>query len=266
MKKFKQNFWIISLVVIFSWVAIHAFTESNVNRSETGKKSSIVFLVTEDTNNYEAHKTIPAFAELIEKEHGYKTTVLLGTGGHGDYKYSGIDALSNADLLVVFARRIALPHSQMKAIKDYVSTGKPVIGIRTAHHAFAVNNKIEEGHEDWPAFTSEILGCENKGYGPVEAGYNVSIKPGAEKHPILKNLQLSKWHSNGSIYHVSLLDKNATVLLQGDLEGKTEPVAWTRTTGKNKVFYTSLGYPDDFNTAQFRTLLINGIGWALKVE
>lgn len=264
MKIFKQNFWFILLVVFFSWVSISAFTKTGVNRAEVGKKSSIVFLVTEDTNNYEAHKTIPIFAELIEKEHGYKTTVLLGTGGHGDYKYPGTDALSDADLLVVFARRIALPHNQMKAIKDYVNKGKPVVGIRTAHHAFAVSNKIEEGHEHWPEFTSDILGCENKGYGPVDAGYNVSIIPGAENHPILKNIQLSKWHSNGSIYHVSLLDKNATVLLQGEIEGKTEPVAWTRIAGKNKVFYTSLGYPDDFKTVQFRTLLINGIGWALK--
>ena len=266
MKAFKKKFWFVPLIALLSWAAINAFVEANVTSAEIKKKPSIVFLVTEDTNNYEAHKTIPKFAELLEREHGYKTTVLLGTGGHGDYRYPSMDALSNADLLVVFARRIALPHNQMKAIRDYVSTGKPVIGIRTAHHAFAVMDKIKDGYEDWPSFTADILGCENKGYGPVEAGYNVSFIPGAESHPVLKDIQVNKWHSKGSIYHVALLDKSADVLLQGEIEGKTEPVAWTRIAGKNKVFYTSLGYPDDFNTAQFKTLLINGIRWVLQVE
>jgi type 1 glutamine amidotransferase len=29
------------------------------------------------------------------------------------------------------------------------------------------------------------------------------------------------------------------------------------------VFFTSLGHPDDFKNAEFRRLLVNGIGWAL---
>ena len=267
MKAFQHKFWFIPVLAFLAWITINAFTEANVSNVEINKKPSIVFLITKDTNNYEAHKTVPIFAAMLEKEHGYKTTVLLGTGSHGDYQYSNMDALADADLLIVFARRIALPHSQMKAIKDHVSKGKPIIGIRTAHHAFDLNDyKKENGHEDWPAFTADILGCENKGYGPVETGYNVSVIPEAANHPILKNIQVNKWHSKGSIYHIALLDKSATVLLQAEHDGKTEPAAWTRMAGKNKVFYTSLGYPDDFDTPQFRTLLINGIRWVMQVE
>ena len=130
---FKINLTFITLLII-SCVAISAFSIEKSPR----KKKSIVFLITKDTNNYEAHKTVPKFAELLEKEHGYKTTVLLGTGRHGDYSYPSIDAVNDADLLIIFARRIALPTNQMNAIRNYVSSGKPVIGIRTAHHAFAV--------------------------------------------------------------------------------------------------------------------------------
>ena len=255
---FKINLTFITLLII-SCVAISAFSIEKSPR----KKKSIVFLITKDTNNYEAHKTVPKFAELLEKEHGYKTTVLLGTGRHGDYSYPSIDAVNDADLLIIFARRIALPTNQMNAIRNYVSSGKPVIGIRTAHHAFAVMEAKKEGHEDWPAFTADILGCENKGYGPHDAGYDVTVVPEAANHPILKNIGISNWHSKGGIYHVELLDNNATVLLKGEVNGKTEPIAWTRNTGKNKVFYISMGYPDDFATTQFRTLLINGIKWAL---
>lgn len=259
MKIVKRIFWIVPVAALMIWVVFSAFSEA--------RKPSIVFLITEDTNNYKATTTIPKFAELLEKEHGYETTVLLGSGGHGDYKYPSVDAVTNADVLVVFARRIALPHNQMKAIKDFISKGKPVIGIRTAHHAFQVlNEKIAEGHEDWPAFAADVLGCENKGYGSDSAGYDVSVSPDAVSNPILKNLPVNNWHSNGSIYHVNLLDKNATVLLHGEVEGKTEPVAWTRTTGKSKVFYTSLGYNTDFDKAQFRTLLVNGINWVLQTD
>ncbi|MCP5519905.1 MAG: ThuA domain-containing protein, partial [Verrucomicrobiales bacterium] len=44
-----------------------------------------------------------------------------------------------------------------------------------------------------------------------------------------------------------------------------EPVAWTRLYGPKqaRVFYTSLGHPDDFKEAGFRRLLLNGVLWAM---
>jgi type 1 glutamine amidotransferase len=231
------------------------------------KKAHIVFLITKDTNNYEADKTVPRFAETLEKEHGYEVTVLLGTGDHGSYRYPSLDALSQADLLVVFARRIALPHEQMNAIKTYLSKGKPLIGIRTANHAFAVQGKIADvadGFEDWPDFVADFLGCQNRGYGPDALGYDVTLVPEAASHPIVKDLQIKQWHSKGGIYKVApLLDKGATVLLMGKVNDLVEPIAWTRNAGKSKVFYLSMGYPDDFQTQQFITLLTGGIKWAL---
>ena len=231
------------------------------------KKPRIVFLITKDTNNYEADKTVPRFAETLEKKHGYEVTVLLGTGDHGSYRYHSMDALSQADLLVVFARRIALPHEQMNAIKTYLSKGKPLIGIRTANHAFAVQGKIADvadGFEDWPDFVADFFGCQNRGYGPHELGYDVTLVPEAASHPIVKDLQIKQWHSKGGIYKVApLLDKEATVLLMGKANDSIEPIAWTRNAGKNRVFYISMGYPDDFQTQQFITLLTSGIKWAL---
>jgi type 1 glutamine amidotransferase len=267
----KQNTLIITIIVLFAFITNNASARAKELiqqvKQKAGyieKKPSIVFLVTKDSNNYEAHNTIPLFAEMLRKEHGYEVTVLLGTGDHGSYRYPSMDALSKADLLVVFARRIALPHDQMNAIKSYLGKGKPLIGIRTANHAFTVNGKVEEGFEDWPAFVADILGCQNRGYGPQELGSEVSIASEAANHPILKNIQMKQWHAEGSIYHVApLLDKNAAVLLIGKLNDKTEPVAWTRTAGKSRIFYTSLGYPTDFQTSQFNTLLVNAIKWAL---
>ena len=251
---------LITLVIFFGAISTNAaFAE------QPAKKAHIVFLITKDTNNYEADITIPVFAQKLRKEHGYDVTVLLGEGDHGSYRYPNTDALSKADLLVVFARRIALPHEQMKAIKDYINKGKPVVGIRTANHAFKVMGPIENGHEDWFEFVADVLGCENKGYGPHEEGYDPTVLPEAANHPIVKNVQPTQWHSKGSLYLVNLLDKQAVVLMQGRHKENVQPVAWTRTApSKNRVFYISLGHPTDFALPQFNMILVNGIKWALN--
>jgi len=262
---------IVTIILLFSFVTNNAFAGAKelVQQIQQKveymkKKPFIVFLITKDTNNYEADKTVPLFAEILEKEHGYKVLVLMGNGDHGSYRYPSVEALSEADLLVVFARRIALPHDQMNAIKSYLSKGKPLIGIRTANHAFSVMGKVEDGFEDWPAFVADILGCQNRGYGPQEPGYDVTLVPEAASHPIVKDLQMKQWHSNGSIYKVApLLDKEANVLLTGKVNDLVEPIAWTRNAGKSRVFYISMGYPDDFKTPQFTMLLVGGIKWAL---
>ena len=42
-----------------------------------------------------------------------------------------------------------------------------------------------------------------------------------------------------------------------------EPVAWTNTYHGGRIFYTSLGHPDDFQLPQFNRLLLNAIRWTL---
>ncbi len=270
----QQKNWIITIILLFAFVmsdtsvgAKKSIQPIKQKAEYVAKKPHIVFLITKDTNNYEAHKTVPRFAEILEKEHGYEVTVLLGTGDHGAYRYPSMDALSQADLLVVFARRIALPHEQMNAIKTYLGKGKPLIGIRTANHAFAVQGKIADvmdGFEDWPDFVADFLGCQNRGYGPDQLGYDVTLVAEAANHPIVKDLKIKQWHSKGGIYKVApLLDKEATVLLMGKVNDLVEPIAWTRNAGKSRVFYISMGYPDDFQTQQFITLLTSGIKWTL---
>lgn len=272
----KQKNLILAIILLLPFAVINlsakpkeTFAHVKQETEYKKRKPHIVFLITEDVDNYEAHKTVPRFAEMLKKKHGYKVSVLLGKGDHGSYRYPGMEILSKADLLVIFARRIALPHDQMNAIKNYLGKGKPLVGIRTANHAFDVQGKVgdvADGFEDWPGFVPEILGCENRGYGPTEPGTEVSVIATLADHPILKGLP-QQWHSNGNIYHVApLLDKEATVLLEGKVNENTEPIAWTHFANKSRVFYTSLGYPTDFDTPQFTQLLINGITWALNKE
>lgn len=254
-----------TVLVVLLVVSIPA-KSAGQNSPEEQPEPHVVFLVNEDPNNYEAHKTIPAFAEELRTADDFQTTVIQAVDKLPAIRFPGLDILSEADLLVVFFRRAALPVNQLKAIKNYLDKGKPLIGIRTANHAFAVrkkDGKIPEGYQDWPEFVPEILGQENEGYGSVADGTAVTVAPQAGSHPILKDLP-KKWQSPGNIYRIKLLDDKAALLLTGsDGEDDTEPIAYARKAGQSRVFYTSLGYPADFDMPQYRKLLVNGIRWAI---
>ena len=224
----------------------------------------LVFLVSKDPSNYEAYKTIPLFAQMLRHKYGFRCTVIQGEGEPNAFRFPGLEVLKEADLLVIFFRRRALSTEQLGLIHGHLKLGKPLVGIRTANHAFSVNEDVSKGYQKWWEFVPEVLGCKNRGYGSNEAGTDVAVVPEAAEHPILQGVQLRKWHSGGSLYLVNpLVDTNATVLLTGFTENKVEPIAWTRRYGTSRIFYTSLGHPDDFKFAQFRRLLINGICWAL---
>lgn len=230
----------------------------------------IVILTGEDPANYAAHQTMPRFAQWLERREGFKTTVLIGEGELEAHHLPNLEVIKEADLVVIFFRRRAFKTEQMDLIKNYLKEGNPLVGIRTANHAFCVHEHPErglpEGYESWWEFVPEILGCENRGYGPVEPGTAVAPAPGKESHPILKGAEPLEWHSQGNAYLVApLLDEEAEILLYGTVEDKVEPVAWTRwTEDGSPVFYTSLGHPADFAEPQFRELLVNGIRWALN--
>ncbi len=232
--------------------------------------SHVVFLISKDPLNYEADRTVPPFAEVLRKKYGFKVTVLLGEGKHGSYRYKGLDVIKDADLLVVFCRRLALPFDQMDMIKNYLRAGKPVIGLRTANHGFSVWDEVADGFEGWWGFVPDILGCENRGYEAEELGTIVKVVPQSANHPILKGIDPTNWKSKGQVYKVkTIMDSSMVVLLTGQPKGieDTEPIAWTRQTAhKSRVFYTSLGYPDDFEVAAFRTLVVNAIHWALGIN
>jgi type 1 glutamine amidotransferase len=52
----------------------------------------------------------------------------------------------------------------------------------------------------------------------------------------------------------------------GAIDGQPEePLAWTHAYGPRgaRVFYTSLGGPEDFQNPAFRRLLLNGMLWAM---
>lgn len=107
-----------------------------------GKGKSIVFVSGDE--EYRSEEGLPMLGRLLAERHGFKCTVLFAVNpksGEIDPNYGqnipGLEALDSADLMVIQTRFRGLPDDQMKHIDQFLMAGKPVIGLRTATHAFS---------------------------------------------------------------------------------------------------------------------------------
>jgi type 1 glutamine amidotransferase len=233
-----------------------------------------VAFVTGD-HEYSSEETMPLLAAELEKNYGMRTKVLKAYPDHNsETDIRGLEALTKADLAVFFLRWRQLPASQVAHIKAYLDTGKPVMGFRTTSHAF----NYPKGHalEEWNAFAASAFGAP-PGWGKDghthyghESSTDVSIILANAPHPILKGVE-APFHVRSWLYQV--LPKwppaDATPLLAGkavnpDKPAQENPVAWT---WKNKfggrVFFTTLGHPEDFKAEPLQRLVINAVHWCL---
>lgn len=233
--------------------------------------ANIVIMTVEDPDNYESPRTMREFADNELKAAGHRVTIIEGDKPRKHHFTGLIEALKDADLLILFSRRRFPPHDQMAAIRAHLDAGKPLLGIRTANHAFIPKPKevVDAALAPWPGFTHEVLGGENTGYETKGLPYSITTAPGAEKSPLLAGVNAANIRGHQSLYKVLPLAVNAVPLLIGAAQagGTTppQPVAWTRTFGPKgaRIFYTSLGAPEDMKIADVRRLLINAVAWTL---
>jgi type 1 glutamine amidotransferase len=239
-----------------------------------GAQPHVVLLIGED--EYQTEKTLPAFADAELASRGLRLTVIYSDEKDPN-RFPGLEVLDKADLLVVSVRRRTPPKEQLQRIRGYVESGRPVVGIRTASHAFSLRNNqpVPAGCAAWPEFDAQVLGGHYTNHHPAPteiARTRVWIKEDAKNHPIVAGVPQGEWSVGSSLYKTRPLAKSTTVLLMGRFEGAEtpedqvpEPVAWTNTHFRGgRVFYTSLGHPDDFKLDAFRRLLLDGIFWALN--
>jgi nicotinamidase-related amidase/type 1 glutamine amidotransferase len=231
-------------------------------RFRDDRRPHVAFVVSED--EYRTERTLPEFAA---KHLARDCRISFVFGGDEDRNsLPGIGILKEADLAVISVRRRVLPTEQLEAIRRFVADGKPLIGLRTASHAFSPRGEepVPGGHAAWASFDADVLGGNYKGHhgdGPQVA---VSLAEGAAGHPILAGLDATKLAGHGSLYKVRPLVGWAAPLLIGTTPGApAEPIAWTNLgPAGGRVFYTSLGHPDDFKQPEFARLLRNAVDWA----
>jgi uncharacterized protein len=107
-----------------------------------------------------------------------------------------------------------------------------------------------------------------------------AVSPAATPHPVLRGVE--PFTGRSWLYHVTPLQgEDVQTLLMGRSIGSNhpedgpyphvQPVAWTKTytgdTGRTaRVFFTTLGHPEEFADVNMRRLVVNGLLWALGRE
>jgi type 1 glutamine amidotransferase/nicotinamidase-related amidase len=241
------------------------FTGKSAFSFKDDKRPRVVFISGED--EYKAAETLPEFMHELQLKYGLYCNILQSSTDKNSKESNfiyGMEELTSANLAVLYVRRRAFQTEQMKYFRDYLENGKPLVAFRTASHAFDTRGKCPHGHIEWVKFDPEVLGGNYNGHygsGPITT---VTIAAGIQDHPILAGIELP-FISNGSLYKASPLSKTTEALLMGAIPNQSpEPVAWTNVNKNGRVFYTSLGHPDDFANPQFHKLLINAVFWAMN--
>ncbi len=234
-----------------------------------------VVLVSGD-EEYRSEEALPMLGKILSKRHGFKCTVLFAIHpetGVIDPTYQnnlpGLETLRSADLMIVATRYRTPPDEQMVPFEEYLNAGKPVIGIRTATHAF---------QGKWEYFGMRILGEEWAGHHGEhkKEGTRAVVESKNAAHPILRGV--TDIFAPTDVYGVVHLTGNETILLRGAVtetldphstfvEGEKNepmmPLAWLReyrspdgeTTGQ--AFCTTAGASVDFLSADLRRLVVN---------
>jgi type 1 glutamine amidotransferase len=232
-------------------------------RFSEDKRPHVAILMAED--EYKTEQSLPPFA-LPNLGPDFKLSYIY-SDEKGRNTLPGIEALNDADVAIISVRRRLLPREQLDVVRKFIAAGKPIIGIRTASHAFAPrpNEKVPEGHDAWLTFDPDVLGGHYTGHHGVGPRVTIAVASGAEQHAILKGIDVAKLLGNGSLYKSAPLAKSATAILTGTVPDKpAEPIAWINTRADGgKTFYTSLGHIDDFAEPAFRQLLVNAVKWAV---
>ncbi|MHC4478854.1 MAG: ThuA domain-containing protein [Planctomycetota bacterium] len=240
---------------------------AGLNPTAGDKRPHIVFVLAE--KEYESDATLPAFAAArLGKDLRCTFCFAKADKGQGRNDVPGLDALYDADLLVLSMRRRALPVTQMDHLERYIRSGKPIVGIRVSIVPFQVKPADRpDGHVLWHDFDQQVLGCHYRGYdrGSRQTGCDVWAADAAKNHPILRDIDPKGSHSTSWIYKLEPLAESTTLLMEGRWaeDEPVQPVAFTNTYNGARVFFTSLGHPDDFQNESFRRLLLNGVYWAL---
>ena len=257
-----------------------------------GKK--LVFVASD--HEYRAEETLPALARILAVHHGFDCTVLFGLNGNGEIEAGasnipGLEALKDADGMIIFTRFLALPVEQMKHIDDYLNRAGPVVGLRTSTHGFNYKDAKDpyykyhfrySGKDYHAGFGHQVLGQSWVGhYGRNhQQSTRIDIIPEKKNHPILRGV--SKVHVQAGGYNaeaqkdwdiLTMAQPLMSMKPDGEDDKTKPPMAseWTRYyNGKNgkkgRVFTSLYGASEDILNAGYRRMIVNGVYWSLGLE
>jgi len=267
--------------------------------SGPGQGRHIVLIAADQ--EYRSEQALPMLAGILSKRDGFDCTVLFALNEKGEvdptqkirwqekevvHNIPGLEYLAKADLVILFSRLITLPDEQIKHVIDYLDSGKPIIGIRTANHGFLESFPYKiDGKK--VRFGEDILGGSfrsHHGNWHADSTRGIIIES-MKGHPILAGVK-DIWGPS-DVYRTypeggSLPAECQALVLGQPLSGRQPddapnpkkeplPIAWTKTwtgsTGKSaRVFHVTMGSAKDFESPGLRRMTVNAAYWCLGLE
>jgi len=269
-------------------------------REGPGRGKHVVLISGDE--EYRSEEALPQLAGILAKRHGFRCTVLFAvdpSSGVIDPRVRdnipGLEALAAADLMVIATRFRDLPDEQMKHIDAYVTSGRPIIGLRTATHAFSIAKgktyerySYDSRQEGWiGGFGRRILGetwIDHHGQHGRQSTRG-RIAPAMKDHPIVRGCEDIWGPTDVYAVRLPLPGDSKTLVLGQVLEGMKPndkpvagrvndpmmPIAWIRTYPGEKgragrVFATTMGAATDLESEGLRRLVVNAAYWCVGIE
>jgi len=283
------------LTILLMWTATAADRLVIPGKSGPGRGKRIVLISGDE--EYRSEQALPQLARILSQHHGFDCTVLFaidpkdGTiNPNQSDNIPGLETLDSADLMILFTRFRNLPDAQMKHIVDYVESGRPVVAMRAATHAFDLKTSKTYQRYSWNSkewdggFGRQVLGetwIAHHGQHGVQSTRGIFVE-GEDKHPILRGIRSGAIWVPTDVYKVRLpLPDGAQPLVLGEVlqgmkpsdapvAGKQNdpmmPVAWTMMHSGARIFTTTMGSSQDLLNEIFRRLLVNACYWAMGLD
>ncbi|MCC7341902.1 MAG: ThuA domain-containing protein [Bryobacterales bacterium] len=301
------------------WVSLRAAAQISANSlfvhypggRGLGQGKRVVLISGDE--EYRSEEALPQLGKILSHRHGFACTVLFAIDPRDGVinpettdNIPGLETLRQADLMIVATRFRNLPDEQMREIDAYVHSGRPILGLRTATHAFnfpadspSAYKHYSWNHKgEWPGgFGKQVLGetwVSHHGHHAVQSTRGRAAS-GAERLPMLRGCE-DIW--GPSDVYTAAPPADATLLVMGEvLTGMNPtdppvaeyvvtrggkqistrpnqpmmPITWIREfTGRSgkkaRVFTTTMGAATDLESEGTRRMIVNGALWAVGME
>jgi hypothetical protein len=236
---------------------------------------------------YRSEESLPQLGKILSQRHGFQCTVLFSQDEDGTINPNnqtnvpGMHLLGKADLVVNQFRFRELPDAAMKHFVDYLDSGRPMIVLRTATHAFRYERNKQSPYASWSH------DARGGGFGGMTVGETWTFHHGDHGKESARGLVDGKHRGNPILNSVSDVwgpsdvygvradfPADATVLLWGqtlqgmqpgdppNLRKAIMPIAWLRdyrsASGKTaRIFCSTIGAAIDLQSEDLRRLFVN---------
>ena len=196
----------------------------------------------------------------LAKNHGVECVWAGNDGKKGkDKPVTGMEKAAGCDVMLLNLYRTTPSAGQLALARRFFSSGKGVVGLRKASHAF----------QNWLAVDKEVFGAKYGGhYFDDRKSQFMTVEPAGKKSPLVGGF--TPFMPGGGLYRYTELAPGIEVLISGGPPGKMLPQVWSWTNPKTKgrVFYARYDPKDLQKDEGCRQMVARALFWAAgrKIE